>query len=159
MQKDTPDLIKAVWENNLPEVTSLLEKGGEANVRDKSGTTSLHNAVINKNLEICNMLVHYGADVNAADQALLTPLHFAAQEYALDIAAFLIQNGAVLDAQNKFGNTPLWVAVFQSKGRGEMIQLLLRSGADPYKENNSGISPLKLAQTIANFDIKRFFEE
>ncbi|NNM45400.1 ankyrin repeat domain-containing protein [Knoellia sp. DB2414S] len=54
--------------------------------------------------------------------------------------------------------TPLWVAVFESKGRGDAIQLLLDSGADPNVLNGSGRSPRDLAGTIANYDVSRYFE-
>ena len=159
MPKDIPDLIQAVLGGNLPEVISVLENDVEVNAKDKFGRTALHHAVIDKNFEICKILVAHKADVSVPDHAFFTPLHFAAQEYALEITELLIQNNAIIDAKNEHGNTPLWIAVFNSRGRGEIIQLLLQAGADPHKENNSGVSPLKLAQTIANFDIKRFFEE
>lgn len=160
MSNDIPDLIKIVLKQKLPELISLLEKDTEVNAKDKSGRTALHHAVINKNFEICKVFIAYKADVNAQDQALFTPLHFAVQEYdALDITELLVQNGATIDAQNIYGNTPLWIAVFESRGHGEMIKLLLQAGADINKENNSGVSPLKLAQTIANFDVKKIFKD
>ncbi|WP_346767576.1 ankyrin repeat domain-containing protein [Knoellia koreensis] len=50
------------------------------------------------------------------------------------------------------------MAVFESKGRGDAIQLLLDSGADPNVLNGSGRSPRDLAGTIANYDVSRYFE-
>ncbi|HZM82946.1 MAG TPA: ankyrin repeat domain-containing protein [Candidatus Limnocylindrales bacterium] len=58
---------------------------------------------------------------------------------------------------NKFGNTPLFVAVFNSQGRGDLIQLLRGAGADPFKQNSSGQTPVGLARLIANYDVAQFF--
>lgn len=40
-----------------------------------------------------------------------------------------------------------------------MIGLLRRNGANPNLMNNYGVSPLKLAMQIANYDVKRFFAD
>ena len=76
----------------------------------------------------------------------------------MDVAAALIKAGAELELQDTFGNTPLSDAVFESRGRGDMIQLLLANGADKEKKNRQGISPLALARSIANYDVKQFLE-
>jgi ankyrin repeat protein len=48
----------------------------------------------------------------------------------IDAAQLLIDGGADVSAQDIPGNTPLWRAVFDSRGRGQMIQQLLSAGAD-----------------------------
>lgn len=58
-----------------------------------------------------------------------------------------------------FGNTPLFVAVFNSKGRGDLISLLRERGADPLKANKSGQTPAGLARLIGNYDVARLFED
>jgi uncharacterized protein len=103
-------------------------------------------------------LLDQGADVNAADAAGWTPLHFAAQDYRVDAVATLIAAGAEIDARNRFGATPLSVAVFNSMGRGEALQLLLDAGADPDCRNSAGISPRAGAEGIANYDVATYFE-
>lgn len=47
--------------------------------------------------------------------------------------------------------------MFPSRGRGEIIKLLLEYGADKDRVNNHGVSPYALAQTIANYDVRQFF--
>ena len=54
-----------------------------------------------------------------------------------------------------YGNTALWRAAFESRGQGAMLKLLLAHGANPDQPNHSGMSPRQLAETIANFDVKR----
>jgi ankyrin repeat protein len=60
---------------------------------------------------------------------------------------------------NEHGNTPLFVAVFNSRGRGDLIRLLRASGADPRKENVHGQTPLGLARLIGNYDVAQFFSD
>jgi len=57
------------------------------------------------------------------------------------------------------GNTPLCLAVFSSKGDGELIRLLRSKGADPFHRNRAGQTPVALARQIANYDIARFFAD
>ncbi|MDT0630091.1 ankyrin repeat domain-containing protein, partial [Alteromonas sp. W364] len=103
-------------------------------------------------------LIKMGFDVNKEDNRGWTPLHFAAQENAVEATSELLRLGAKVDLKDYFGNTALFRAVFCSRGKGDIIQLLLRAGSDPDLENNHGVSPRKLASTIGNFDVKQFFE-
>jgi ankyrin repeat protein len=72
------------------------------------------------------------------------------------MAKLLLDHGAAADAQDAHGNTPLSHAVFESRGRGEMIRLLLSFGADKALKNKHGVSPENLARTIANYDVSIF---
>jgi ankyrin repeat protein len=98
-----------------------------------------------------------GADPDASDEQGFTPLHMAAQEGSLAAARALLDGGASVDSVNEFGNTPLLVAVFNSRGRGDLIELLRSRGADPLHVNNSNQSPMGLARLIGNFDVAQFF--
>ena len=48
-------------------------------------------------------------------------------------------------------------AVYDSMGRGEVIEILLAHGADPTIPNKSGISAIMLADKITDQDVKQFF--
>jgi hypothetical protein len=50
-------------------------------------------------------------------------------------------------------------ATFESKGRGDLIRLLLAKGADPDAPNGSGVSPRHLAERIGNYEVKGFFAD
>lgn len=73
----------------------------------------------------------------------------------MPVASVLIAKGALVDLKDGHGNTPLSKAVFNSRGRGDLIKLLLDAGADPDSENTYGMSPRGLAEMIANFDVKQ----
>jgi ankyrin repeat protein len=98
-----------------------------------------------------------GDDPNLGDRQGFTPLHLAAQQWSIDVAKLLLDHGAAVDRSNMFGNTPLFVAVFNSKGRGDLIALLRQKGADPLKANETGQTPAGLARLIGNYDIAQFF--
>jgi ankyrin repeat protein len=126
---------------------------------DRYRRTALHYAALNNDLAEVGRLLDAGFAPTTADKAGWTPLHFAAQEYAGGAAKLLIQHGALVDAQDSHGNTPLAKAVFYSQGRGELIRLLREAGADPQLKNKHGVSPVKLARTIANYDVRQFFSD
>lgn len=105
------------------------------------------------------MLLAQGVDVDSRDRQGSTPLHLACQEAAISAARALLDGGALVDSRNSFGNTPLFVAVANSRGRGDIIRLLRDRGADPYVENNHGQTPLGFAQLIANFDVAQYFSD
>jgi ankyrin repeat protein len=86
-------------------------------------------------------------------------LHFAAQEGSVEVARLLLSGGADVDSVDEHGNTPLMTAVFESRGRGDVIELLRANGADPRKGNARGQTPVGLARLIANFDVARFFAD
>ncbi|MDH5740819.1 MAG: ankyrin repeat domain-containing protein [Nitrospira sp.] len=96
---------------------------------------------------------------DAPDDNGWTPLHFAAQSNAADTTELLLNAGASVDARDAHGNTPLSTAVFNSRSYGEVIKFLRTHGADPHAKNNHGVSPLSLARTIANFDVRQFFQD
>jgi len=129
---------------------------------DEYGRTKLHYVVVdepaNSHRSLISELIASGFDPNQKDNQGWTPLHFAAQEWSEEAAKTLLENGAEVDITDSNGNTPLWRAVFSSRGRGELIKLLLVSGADPNKQNQSGVSPRSLADTISNYDITQYFD-
>lgn len=130
---------------------------------DEFGRTKLHYVAVNlpsdRHADETLRLIRMGYDPNAQDEQGWTPLHFAAQEWSEAAAHVLIDNGADVDRTDSHGNTPLWRAVFSSKARGELINLLLAAGADTNRQNSHGVSPRSLAATIANYDVSQYCDE
>jgi ankyrin repeat protein len=126
---------------------------------DQFGRTELHHAVVDKKIDLVKSLLDSGHNPSAADKSGWTALHFAAQDYQVEIVKMLIQHGVTVDAQDSYGNTPLWRAVFNSNGRGEVIELLRAAGANPNLTNKTNVSPLALAKTIGNYNVKQFFSD
>jgi uncharacterized protein len=154
--KKSSPVIEAVLSGDVARVKGLLQQGQSTAEVDADGRAPLHHAVLDKNIELVRALLDARADPDKTDHRGWTALHFAAQNHHVEIARLLLDFGATVEAADKDGNTPLFRAVFESRGRGDMIALLRTRGADTYRKNNHGVSPADLANTIANFDVKRW---
>ena len=126
---------------------------------DRAGRTPLHYTAADSDAGRVGQLLASGIDAGAPDDDGWTPLHFAASSNAADVITILLDAGAPVDPRDANGNTPLLKAVFNSRGNGDVIRLLRVRGADPYAQNSHGVSPLKLARTIANYDVRQFFND
>ncbi len=150
-------IIGATYNNELDKVISWATMNAK-NAMDKDNKTLLCHAVIAQNHPLAEWLLEQGYDPDFADKLGWTPLHYAAQNYQVDLGRLLIFHRADLEVKDNYGNTPLWRAAFSSQGKGDFIKLLLDNGANPENANSSGISPLSLAQNIANYNVKQFFD-
>lgn len=126
---------------------------------DRYGRTPLHHAALVDDVDAVSALLAGGVDPDIADRGGDTALHFAAQEGAAGAAARLLDAGARVDPVNSYGNTPLFTAVGHSRGSGELIRLLRDRGADPWRQNLYGQTPVGLARLIANYQVARFFDD
>ncbi len=150
-------LIDSVLTNDLRGLQAGLLQGADPNERDANGRTLLIHAAIDGKLEIAKVLLEQSADVNAQNGLGYSALHYAAQNYFPELATLLIGHGAMVDAEDIHGNTPLGRAVFESKGRGGVIAVLLEARADRNHRNKHGKTPTDLAKLIANYDTTQFF--
>jgi len=119
----------------------------------------LHYAALSDDVAQVVELLAGGADPDAADLQGFAVLHSACQQGGVESARALLDGGAVADYVDAFGNTPLWTAVFNSRGRGDLIELLRTRGADPLHVSHAGRTPVSLARLIANFDVAQFFTD
>jgi len=126
---------------------------------DEYGRTPLHYAAADGQVEEVIRLLSAGANPNAQDDNGWSALHFAAQAVSSGVTEMLLAGGAQTELKDSFGNTALSTAVFESRGNGSVIQLLRRAGADPHAANSSGVTPLSLARTIANYNVGHFFTD
>lgn len=79
-------------------------------------------------------------------------------QLAIRIAAKIIENGGKLEKKDCYGNTPLWYAVFNARGKYELIELFLQSGANSASKNNIGKSPLDFALQINDERLQRILQ-
>ncbi|MFF1613482.1 ankyrin repeat domain-containing protein [Amycolatopsis sp. NPDC058278] len=126
---------------------------------DRYGRSELHYCALDGDSAQARALLAAGHDPDVGDHQGFTPLHFAAQQGNLAVAAVLLDAGAQVDPVNGYGNSPLFTAVFAYRGRGDLIELLRRHGADPRQANTSGQTPAGLARLIANYDVEKFFTD
>ena len=113
---------------------------------NKYGESPLHVAVKRGDIEKVQSILSEGADANSKDHAGWRPIHEAMREgeNALRIILLLVDHGADINAQSDSGNTALHdAAAYMSQ---EIIEYLIKSGADPSVENLDGKSPLDIAK-------------
>lgn len=149
-------VLAAVLASDPGVVRACIEAGDDPNVVDRDGRSPLHHAAIIGDPQIARMLLAGGSSRDARDRRGWTPLHYVAQDHRLQVAEILLAAGAEVDRADDEGNTPLFRAVFESRGRGEMIQLLLRWGASKTRPNEHGVSPQELARRISNYDVEKW---
>ncbi len=143
---ESNEIIEAVWRNDRGALSALLASGTPIDQVDSDGRTALMHAVINRNHDLAGLLLQMEANPNLQDAGRWTALHFAAQEDDASMVGLLLQGGAEVDVKDDNGNTPLWRAVFDSQGKGEVIRLLLSHGADKHAANDHGVTPAELAE-------------
>ncbi|QRY58006.1 ankyrin repeat domain-containing protein [Sphingobacterium siyangense] len=152
------EVISLIYQNRFTDIEKLFKSGLDVRKKDNEGRTILFHAVLDDNPALVSFFIKKGFEVNVQDNLGWTPLHYCVQDHQTEIAKILIENGADLEIKDNYGNTALFRAAFASQGKGDVIRLLLEHGANRDSKNNAGVSPLQLANTIANYNVKQFFE-
>ena len=145
-------LLSDVCAGNLAAVKKFLDQGGNVNLQDEPGMTSLHHAVNEdwkgSHLEMIKLLIDRGANVKAIDDTHHTPLHWASNK---ETAGLLIDAGADVNAKTlSDGETILysaaWGAAQGSPKSGvmymDLTKLLIAKGADVNVKLKSGETTL-----------------
>lgn len=130
---DGEAFLDAVEKGEAGKALPLLEEPGSrvANYKGYKGDTALHIVTRRRDLPWVGTLLKKGADPNIGDSQGDTPLHIAARIGFEQAADYMLIMGAKADVTNRRGETALIVAVQQK--RPELVELLLKAGADPDK--------------------------
>lgn len=125
-----------------------LAMAGNLNLVNEDGQSLLHEASAYKSFDCAKILIGAQVNLDFKDTKGQTALHYCAAGGALDIAEIIVDAGADISLSDKFGNEPLWTAVFNARGKYEMVEFFIRAGSDPDHKNNSRKSPIDFARQI-----------
>lgn len=122
---------------------AILSREGSVKSRPDGRPECLGIATREGALSVVRMLLDKGAQVNPTDHVTSSPLWCAAYYGRYEIAKLLLTRGADPNYLDHNQETPLGAAVFIDRRRSDIIELLLKSGADP----NAG-APLLIAARV-----------
>lgn len=144
----TPPLVRAVLRGHVNIVKVLLRNGAEVDaLHPASGGTALHEAARLGQVPTAKLLLMAGAEVDKRDRQSMTALQAAASgggSKCGDMVRELITAGARVDTvELRTGNTLLHIGA--KLGNCDVVERLLRCGADLVAKNFAGQAPLHLA--------------
>ncbi|OKL59121.1 hypothetical protein UA08_05963 [Talaromyces atroroseus] len=150
-------LHRAVWDNNLYLVQSLIGQGANLRSRANQGKTVLHYASLNsyRNVDMMSVLLDSGANeiMSLKDDNGQTPLHCAAKKGFTDGIRLLVAHDAPIDTLDNYGLSPyLWAVI---AGQFSATQLLLSHGVDINSISADGKSALEWAASLGHSSIIR----
>jgi ankyrin repeat protein len=135
-------------------VEQLLARGAKADIVDTTGKSAITYAAARGFAEIVRRLIDAGVDAKTRYGNDLTALMWAAghedgvgARAAEDVVALLLDHGAPIDAVDNRGRTALMMAA--ELGHAEMVEGLIRRGADQSVKDKAGKSAFDLAANAA----------
>eukprot|EP00808_Paulinella_micropora_P025981 g19189.t1 len=129
-------LMEAVFQDQLPTVTLLLENKANVDLQSKDGKTALHWAVCYGKLEVAEMLVLCDANLHVKSVDGYSALHWAGVHGEKEVMEMLLKYGADPFATDIQGKTSLdWAK--QKKHNGCVDLLLAAMGGQPNDSKHS----------------------
>lgn len=149
----------AIAQGDLARMKELLDLGLSVNSRDSSGWLLIDHAIRTGNHFSTALLIERGALLYEAEGYQRdSVLHQAAQRGSVEIFCQILEKKPeFMSLRNARGDTPLHRAAMY--GRIDIVEELLRRGADMSCRNFNGTTPYQLAQSGNHYDLVMFFRE
>lgn len=160
--RESSALTVAVEAGHIDIAKYLVEHGADPDGNKKGSAIAA--AARTDNAEILNYLLSKGADINAespSDESILsTPLIRAIYNGRLEEVRMLVQFGADVNKVNRKGNTALHQAIrFTNGNQTELVELLLKNGADPDMRDGYGATARQYAKSLPSNEIAALIDK
>lgn len=146
------DVFQAVRMNDMDSFIALIDSK-DINSIKYDEQNLLHEAAAYDKLECAKELIGRNINIDHKDNSGMTPLHYAAANNSLLVANEILNGGGDLSICDEHGNEPLWTAVFNAKGKYDLVKLYMKYNANPGHKNTYGKSPLDFAQQINDAEL------
>ena len=140
--------IFSIVRNGLYEQYLKLIASFDINCQNEYGQNLLQEAIESNMDKIAIDLVNRKINVNHQDNKGFSSLHYCAQYHNMRIAELLLKHNANVNIADSYGNNPLWTAVFNARDNYQMVELLIKYGADAHNKNKASRSPIDFAAQI-----------
>jgi ankyrin repeat protein len=159
-------LLHFAAERGNPEIVSLLlQHGADPNLTDNSGETPLYEIVGKppgeRRLRCMALLIEAGTDLASQDKSSQSILKKAIANGFPEYVAQLVKAGAPVNQPDRAGYTPLHSACLRGddgKEAVEVVEILLKAGADPNIKNPRGDTARDFARRLKNRQIAELLE-
>ncbi len=137
-------LMCAEMNRNTPLYDLLLKHSADTSLMDRWGNTVLDRACMAGDEKFVDSLIEHGVNINR-EEASAALIH-AARNGHLSLVKKLKEMGADINAQDVEGRTAIIVAIDRVKPYPEVVDFLIKSGADLSDKNRYRRSPLEVAK-------------
>jgi ankyrin repeat protein len=148
-------LHRAVQDNDLTLVKSLIGQGANLRIRANHGRIALHYASLNSDKGVNMMKLLLSSEqteiMSFTDDNGQTPLHYAVKKDFIDGIQLLVENGAFIDLPDQYEYSPyLWAVI---SGQYRATELLLSLGVDVNSTSTHRKSALSWAANMGHSEI------
>lgn len=151
-------LILAAQEGHWSTVRLLLDRRSPIDHRAYDGHSALSGTLLEGHAEVAELLMRRGADTDVRDAEGRPLLYLLVLERHLEMATLLIEKGGVpLESRDPEGRTALHVGSWQ--GCVEMVDLLLKHGANPNAQDTEGRPPMHSVAWTGHAEVGRHLLE
>jgi ankyrin repeat protein len=149
-------LLRAISEDRMSVIESLLKWGANVNLADENGITPLIAASTNGNIKVIELLVEHGADMEIMSGRGRTALMEAVSSDQIVSISWWVSHGGDIEYRDPAGNSPIIVAA--KGGKFAATQWLVEHGADIHAKDERGNTALDWAKANGHSSIVKLLQ-
>lgn len=124
----------------------LIERGADVNMRDHLGVVPMYTALLNMHQDIAWKLAEAGTDPATLSDRGTSFLYVGIRDESPELIDWALEGGVDVNAYRKDARLATALMAAVDKGNLELVDRLLKLGADPTLENNEGQTAAELTK-------------